>query len=68
MVIFLLVLLTLPVLLEKFDTALFVAYAVMNIFAFIFAWYKVVETKGKSLEKIECELYKSAAKQQNSLF
>ena len=53
----LLVALTFPLLLQKLGTFLFVIYAVIGVFAFIFVKKAVIETSKKSLEQIELELH-----------
>ncbi len=40
---------------------MFLGYAFIGIVAFFFVWYFVVETKGRSLEKIEADLRGEAA-------
>jgi len=46
--------LTFPVLADKFSEALnFIIYAFMCLVTFIFVWFVLPETKGKSLEEIE---------------
>jgi sugar porter (SP) family MFS transporter len=56
----LIVALTFPILLEKFGNFLFVLYALMGIFAFVFIQRKAIETSGKTLEEIEFDLRKLA--------
>ncbi|MDR2396017.1 MAG: sugar porter family MFS transporter [Endomicrobium sp.] len=50
-----------PVLFEKFDTYLFLAFACVAILSIFFVKRKVFETRGKSLEEIEIALYKNAS-------
>ena len=56
----LIVALTFPVLLEKFNTNLFIFYLIMAVLSILFVKFKVFETKGKSLEEIEMSLYNKA--------
>jgi sugar porter (SP) family MFS transporter len=51
--------LSFPALLEKFGQSLFAFFGVMAIISIVFVKYKVFETKGRSLEHIEQELYKA---------
>ncbi len=44
---------TFPWLMEKIGEKTFFIYAVINAIGFIFAWFVVKETKGKTLEEIE---------------
>ncbi|MCK4628286.1 MAG: MFS transporter, partial [Sedimentisphaerales bacterium] len=44
---------TFPWLLEKIEEGTFFIYAVINVVGFLFAWFVVKETKGKTLEEIE---------------
>lgn len=53
----LIVSLTYPLLLEKLGTSLFAVYAAVGILAILFVHRYVIETSGKSLERIELELH-----------
>ena len=44
---------TFPWLMERFEEKTFYIYAAVNVIGFLFAWFVVKETKGKSLEEIE---------------
>ncbi|MDR2066260.1 MAG: sugar porter family MFS transporter [Endomicrobium sp.] len=56
----LLVALVFPVLFEKLNTYLFLAFAGVAILSIFFVKHKVFETRGKSLEEIEIALYKNS--------
>jgi len=51
------VLLFFPIMLEALKGHVFYVYAFVCVLCFAFMWYFVPETKGKTLEKIEHELY-----------
>ena len=44
---------TFPWLMEHIEEKTFYIYAVINVIGFLFAWFVVKETKGRSLEEIE---------------
>ncbi|HEX7458519.1 MAG TPA: sugar porter family MFS transporter [Ginsengibacter sp.] len=44
---------TFPVLFEKLQDKLFYIYSVICVLGFLFIWFKVKETKGKTLEELE---------------
>jgi MFS transporter, SP family, arabinose:H+ symporter len=44
---------TFPWLMERIEEKTFYIYAAVNVIGFLFAWFVVKETKGKSLEEIE---------------
>lgn len=53
--------LTFPILLEALGVGyLFLGYALVSVVAFLFVYFFVTETKGRSLEKIEADLHDRA--------
>lgn len=58
--------LTFPSLFASFGTALFGAYAVMGVIAFIFVYRLVPETAGRSLEQIEASLRSKSLQEANN--